>query len=109
MDDKVHVNLGDLVYVQYRDIGFFRDKNNPSNCCLADPFIMEVVGWVVDKGESYNLIFEWAYGKWNNEIKERRPHGNFAIPKNNIIEMRKLDSNSFKRQFSVWPRRRSSK
>lgn len=86
---------GGLVYMRYLDIGLFRDKNNPSNCGLAEPFVMEVVGWVIDRGSTYNLVFEWACGKWDNGRKERRPHGDFAIPKSLVLEMRRLRLDNF--------------
>jgi hypothetical protein len=99
---EVHeVKIGDLAYVQYLDISLFRHKTDPSNSGLAEPFVMDVVGWAVDMGDYYNIIFEWAYGKWDNGAKEQRPHGSFAIPKSLILKIRKLDSTSFIKQVGV--------
>lgn len=102
MSDKLpEVKTGDLVHVRYLDISLFRKKDNPSICGLAEPFIMDVVGWAVDIGDYYNLIFEWANGKWDNGTVEKRPHGSFAIPKSAILEIRKLGSTSFIKQVGV--------
>ncbi len=102
MDAKVsEVKTGDLAYVRYMDISLFRKRDNPSVCGLAEPFVMEVVGWAVDMGDYYNIVFEWAYGKWDNGAKERRPHGNFAVPKNAILEIRRLGATSFIKQVGI--------
>ena len=80
------IEIGSPVFVRYKDAVLFKD----SDASQFQPWVRECVGWLDYQGEEYVRIVWERYSEPNLSENARLRSTGLAIPKSNILEMRRL-------------------
>ncbi len=86
MTELPRLQNGSVYRVRYRDPVLFRDQPNPGD---FRPFIRECVGWLTEKSDCVNIIFERFSEPDTLEGSKQRASA-FSIPKQCIVEAVKI-------------------